>query len=71
MKASRQLIAQGNHLHAVAYFGILYELIDAGNIRHSWDRGGGAAAGDSDRNVVVKGSFTIGQDLKRDLESNL
>lgn len=30
MKASRQLTAQGNHLHAVAYFGILYELIDAG-----------------------------------------
>jgi len=28
LKASRQLTAQGDHLHAVACFGILYELID-------------------------------------------
>ena len=30
LKASLQLTAQGNHLHAVACFGMLYELIDAG-----------------------------------------
>jgi hypothetical protein len=29
LKASRQLTVQGDHLHAVACFGILYELIDA------------------------------------------
>ena len=29
LKPSRQLTAQGDHLHAVACFGILYELIDA------------------------------------------
>jgi hypothetical protein len=29
LKASRQLTAQGNHLHAVACFGILFELIEA------------------------------------------
>ena len=29
LKASSQLTARGDHLHAVACFGILYELIDA------------------------------------------
>lgn len=29
LKASTQLTAQGDHLHAVACFGVLYELIDA------------------------------------------
>ncbi|RLC60806.1 MAG: hypothetical protein DRI48_11480 [Chloroflexi bacterium] len=29
LKASRQLTAQGDHVHAVACFGILYELIEA------------------------------------------